>query len=136
MTRLLGAVLAAGLLMMSPAVSQESGAGNRGTSLKESEMQRDGIGTSAVSTENMEVHRKQMSEMQALMDRARATTDPEEWTRLMMQHSEMMQEQAAMMMGDGHAEMVQHCNDRMAMMQDLAEQMTLHHGLQRPDTNE
>ena len=38
MTRLLGAAFAAGLLMMSPAVSQESGAGNRGTSSKESEM--------------------------------------------------------------------------------------------------
>jgi len=58
-----------------------------------------------MSTENMEVHRKQLSEMQALMDRARATTDPEEWTQLMMQHSEMMQAQAAMMMGDGHTAM-------------------------------
>jgi hypothetical protein len=138
-TKFIATIFAASMVLISWAVSQESLHSN---SLPGSQSAQDDAHTKmedsvrVSSPEDLAVHQDQMNEMQDLMEQARATTDPEEWTRLMSRHSEMMKERVTVMMGEGHAQMVQHCDDRMTMMQDLTSQMTLHHGLQRPNAND
>lgn len=139
-TKFVTKIFAASMVLISSAVSQESPnsdslLGSR-SAQDDAYTQIEGGVRSTNGAEDLAVHQNQMNEMQDLMEQARATPDPEEWTRLMKRHSEMMKERVTVMMGKSHAQMVQHCNDRMAMMQDLASQMTLHHGLQRPDAND
>ncbi len=138
-TKFIATIFAASMVLIPSAVSQESLysdslPGSRSAQDNAHTNMEDGV--RVTSPEDLAVHQDQMNEMQDLMEQARATTDPEEWTRLMSRHSEMMKERVTVMMGEGHAQMVQHCDDRMTMMQDLTSQMTLHHGLQRPNAND
>jgi protein CpxP len=73
-------------------------------------------------SEAMLAHRQKMQEMQALMQRAHAATNPVERQRLMGEHRQMMQAQMVNMMKDDKA-MMQACHERMAMMQDMMMQM-------------
>jgi protein CpxP len=106
------ALLAAGLAA-SPAVAQQSqhqhgiGAPAEAQPVQGSMMQ----GGMMHDSEAMLAHRQKMQEMQALMQRAHAATNPVERQRLMGEHRQMMQAQMVNMM------------KRMAMMQDMMMQM-------------
>lgn len=127
-TKFIATIFAASMVSISSAVSQES---LHSDSLPGSRSAQDNAhtnmedGVRVTSPEDLAVHQGQMIEMQDLIEQARATTDPEEWTRLISRHSEMMKERVTVMMGEGHAQMVQHCNDRMTMMQNLTSPMSL-----------
>jgi protein CpxP len=117
------ALLAAGLAA-SPAVAQQSqhqhgiGAPAEAQPVQGSMMQ----GGMMHDSEAMLAHRQKMQEMQALMQRAHAATNPVERQRLMGEHRQMMQAQMVNMMKDDKA-MMQACHERMAMMQDMMMQM-------------
>jgi hypothetical protein len=74
-------------------------------------------------SEAMQAHRQKMQEMQALMQKAHATTDPAERKRLTAEHREKMQAQMGSMMKGDNAAMMQACQERMAMMHDMMAQM-------------
>jgi len=73
---------------------------------------------------DMTGHHEHMTRMRSLMDEARNTDDPEERRRLMAEHREQMQSRmGAMMDHDDQGDMMEHCSQRMSMMQDMMEQM-------------
>lgn len=121
---MLTALLAAGLAA-SPAVAQQSQHQHPTSAPAEAQPAQGSMiqGGMMHDSEAMLAHRQKMQEMQALMQRARAATNPVERKRLMAEHHQMMQAHMANMMKGDSAAMMQACHERMAMMQDMMTQM-------------
>lgn len=83
--------------------------------------------------EAITAHREKMGEMRALMQQARAASDPAERQRLMAEHREKMQEHMAGMMQGDNAGMMAACHQRMTMMHDMMEQMAAQQGMAQND---
>lgn len=81
----------------------------------------------------MTAHREKMAEMRALMQQARAASDPAERQRLTAEHREKMQEHMAGMMQGGNADMMAACHQRMTMMHDMMEQMAAQQDMAQQD---
>jgi protein CpxP len=123
------ALLAAGLAT-SPAVAQQSQHQHDTSAPAEAQPGQGGMmqggmmqGGMMQDSEAMQAHRQKMQEMQALMQKAHATTDPAKRQQLMAEHRQMMQAKMASMMLRDNAAMMQACQERMAMMHDMMGQM-------------
>ena len=95
--------------------------------------QQDHAGHMMQDSEVMTAHRAKMDEMRALMQQARATSDPAERQRLMAEHRAKMQEHMAGMMQGDNADMMAACHQRMMMMHDMMEQMAARQDLAQDD---
>jgi protein CpxP len=118
------ALLATGLAA-SPAVAQQSPHQHGTSAAAQAQPGQGGMmqGGMMQASAAMQAHRQKMQEMQVLMQKAHATTNPAERQRLIVEHREMMQAQMGTMMRDDNAAMMQACQERMAMMHDMMAQM-------------
>ena len=95
--------------------------------------QQDHSGHMMQDSEAMTAHREKMAEMRALMQQARAASDPAERQRLMAEHREKMQEHMAGMMQGDNADMMAACHQRMTMMHDMMGQMAAQQDMAQHD---
>lgn len=137
MKQLLIQTLVGVALAASPAMAQEPGHqhSDKAPNAK-TEAGQHGKASMSHGSTIMQEHQEKMQAMRALMEKARATKDPEQRARLMAEHHQIMQQRMAAMMDGDQGGMMQRCHDRMTMMHDMMSQMAAEQKMMAPSADQ